>query len=127
MSKLPVDVQQEFMDRKRQAQLDRILLPDAPPRKRRTQRPSPERGAIEFISTSNAPAGQVVSVSVDFIIIAPEATDVAGGEVVGTTDEFYMVPSPEPAASVVAAPAPVVAAPAGDYDSDILSFMSSHP
>ncbi|XP_049870488.1 piggyBac transposable element-derived protein 4-like isoform X1 [Pectinophora gossypiella] len=107
------------------------------------RRPSPERGAIEFISNSNAPAGQEVSVPVastsnapvgqvvsvpvatdDFIIIAPEATDVAGGEVVGNTDEFYIVPAPEPAASIVTAPAPVVA-PAGDDDSDITEVRPS--
>ncbi|KAL4720302.1 hypothetical protein ACJJTC_001832, partial [Scirpophaga incertulas] len=46
---MPIDVRRELVGRKRQAQLERMLLPDAPPRKRKSKRPSPERQACIMV------------------------------------------------------------------------------
>ncbi|XP_045487014.1 piggyBac transposable element-derived protein 4-like isoform X1 [Pieris rapae] len=50
---LSAEARKELLSRKREKQLTRVLLPDAPPRKRRVQRPSPDRESCEFIDSES--------------------------------------------------------------------------
>ncbi|CAH2088670.1 unnamed protein product [Euphydryas editha] len=51
----------DYQERKRVAELQRVLLPDAPPRKRRTQKPSPEREECDFIPQLLTSASRLLS------------------------------------------------------------------
>ncbi|KAJ8710258.1 hypothetical protein PYW07_009624 [Mythimna separata] len=55
---LPVEVQRELIGRKRQAELQRVLLPDAPSRKKQTRRPSLEREACPLVEEPEVAVGE---------------------------------------------------------------------
>ncbi|RVE50429.1 hypothetical protein evm_004966 [Chilo suppressalis] len=49
LSKMPLAVRKEYIERKKRKQLERVLLPDAPPPKRSRKRQSPERSAYRLV------------------------------------------------------------------------------
>ncbi|KAJ8709374.1 hypothetical protein PYW07_009200 [Mythimna separata] len=79
---LPVEVQRELIGRKRQNELQRVPLPDAPPRKRQTRRPSPEREACPLVEVPEVAVGES----------APEPAP----EVVQPAPEVELEPEPQP-------------------------------
>ncbi|KAJ8710274.1 hypothetical protein PYW07_009640 [Mythimna separata] len=86
---LPVEVQRELIGRKRQNELQRVLLPDAPPRKKQTRRPSPEREACPLVEVPEVAVGESAPEP------APEVVQQAP-EVEQQAPEVELEPEPQP-------------------------------
>ncbi|KAJ8706594.1 hypothetical protein PYW07_012672 [Mythimna separata] len=69
---LPVEVQRELIGRKRQNELQRVLLPDAPPRKKQTRRPSPEREACPLVEVPEVAVGESAPEPAPEVELEPE-------------------------------------------------------
>ncbi|XP_050680468.1 piggyBac transposable element-derived protein 4-like isoform X2 [Leptidea sinapis] len=85
----PADSRQEIMDRKRKAQLERMLLPDAPPRKRRSKKASPDRDPclmIDVCPREPQPSTSGVTRSSDLHSAEPEPPTSSVTSPVGTND-----------------------------------------
>uniref|UniRef100_A0A2A4J9R0 PiggyBac transposable element-derived protein domain-containing protein n=1 Tax=Heliothis virescens TaxID=7102 RepID=A0A2A4J9R0_HELVI len=72
---LPVEVRQELLSRKREAETSRCILPDAPPRKRRARLPSPEREACVFDEPQPQPQASRIIIQENIQLVPPRQNE----------------------------------------------------
>ncbi|CAG4930741.1 unnamed protein product [Parnassius apollo] len=73
---LPAEVKKELLTRKRDSEVARVIMPDAPPRKRRARLASPEREPCEFMEPECDSQRKKIIILEDIQLVPPKHAEI---------------------------------------------------
>ncbi|CAG5059573.1 unnamed protein product [Parnassius apollo] len=73
---LPAEVKRELLTRKRDSEVARVIMPDAPPRKRRARLASPEREPCEFMEPECDSQRKKIIILEDIQLVPPKHAEI---------------------------------------------------